>query len=106
MKNRKNSSTGDLEAVSLVAGVILVLCFGMMIFDLEAAPVFMTLVIEGKSFDAIRKEQQESWESLTIPEHMEHYLSQGMDKKTAMKQVAKDRGVGKREIYQALLEEE
>ena len=44
------------------------------------------LVIEGKSFDAIRKEQQESWESLTIPEHMEHYLSQGMDKKTAMKQ--------------------
>ena len=39
MKNRKNSSTGDLEAVSLVAGVILVLCFGMMIFDLEAAPV-------------------------------------------------------------------
>ena len=45
MKNRKNSSTGDLEAVSLVAGVILVLCFGMMIFDLEAAPVFMTLVI-------------------------------------------------------------
>ena len=64
------------------------------------------LVIEGKSFDAIRKEQQESWESLTIPEHMEHYLSQGMDKKAAMKQVAKDRGVGKREIYQALLEEE
>ena len=45
MKNRKNSSTGDMEAVSLVAGVILVLCFGMMIFDLEAAPVFMTLVI-------------------------------------------------------------
>ena len=64
------------------------------------------LVIEGKSFDAIRKEQQESWESLTIPEHMEHYLSQGIDKKTAMKQVATARGVGKREIYQALLEEE
>ena len=41
--------------------------------------------------------------ALTIPEHMEHYLSQGMDKKTAMKQVAKDRGVGKRDIYQALL---
>ena len=37
MKNRKNSSTGDLEAVSLVAGVILVLCFGMMIFDLYDA---------------------------------------------------------------------
>ena len=64
------------------------------------------LVIDGKSFEAIRKEQQESWESLTVPEHMAHYLDQGMDKKTAMKQVAKDRGVGKREIYQALLEKE
>ena len=45
MKNRKNSSTGDLEAISLIAGVILILCFVMMLFDLEGAPVFMTLVI-------------------------------------------------------------
>ena len=62
------------------------------------------LVIEGKSFDEIKKEKQESWEALTIEEHMEYYLSQGMEKKDAMKQVAKDRGVGKREIYQALLD--
>ena len=40
---------------------------------------------------------------MSIEEHMEVYLSQGMNKKDAMKQVAKDRGVGKREIYQALL---
>ena len=33
----------------------------------------------------------------------EAYPDEGMDKKTAMKQVAKDRGVGKRDIYQALL---
>ena len=61
------------------------------------------LVIEGKSFLQVKEEQQKSWESMTIEEHMDHYLSKGMDKKEAMKQVAKDRGVGKREIYQALL---
>ena len=40
---------------------------------------------------------------MSIDVHMELYLGQGMDKKSAMKQVAKDRGVGKRDIYQALL---
>ena len=63
------------------------------------------MVIEGKSREAIRREEKAGWEELSIPAHMEHYMSQGMDKKTAMKQVAKDRGVGKRDIYQALLEE-
>ena len=40
---------------------------------------------------------------MSIEEHMEVYLGQGMDKKEAMKAVAKDRGVSKRDIYQALL---
>ena len=49
-----------------------------------------------------RREEIASWESMTIEEHMSHYEQQGMDHKAAMKQVAKDRGVGKREIYQYL----
>lgn len=61
------------------------------------------LIIEGKTFDQIKKERQSVWEEMSIEEHMDHYLSRGMDKKEAMKQVAKDRGVGKRDIYQALL---
>jgi len=36
---------------------------------------------------------------MTVEEHMAYYEAQGMDSKSAMKQVAKDRGVGKREIY-------
>ena len=40
---------------------------------------------------------------MDIEEHMQKYLDQGMDKKEAMKQVAKDRGVSKRDIYQELL---
>ena len=61
------------------------------------------LVIQGKSFEEKDRESQESWRQLPVAEHMERYMAAGIDKKEAMKQVAKDRGVGKREIYQALL---
>ena len=61
------------------------------------------LVIEGKSRAELVQEERAKWEEMTIEEHMEVYLGQGMDKKEAMKAVAKDRGVSKRDIYQALL---
>ena len=57
------------------------------------------LVIEGKSFEEKRMEEINSWENMSIEEHMAYYENKGMDSRTAMKQVAKDRGVGKREIY-------
>ncbi len=62
------------------------------------------LVIAGKSKEQVMEEQRNQWENVTIEEHMEIYLSQDMSKKDAMKAVAKDRGVSKRDIYQALLE--
>ena len=61
------------------------------------------MVIEGKSREEIRAEEKAQWEEMDIEAHMEYYLERGMDKKEAMKQVAKDRGVSKRDIYQALL---
>ena len=61
------------------------------------------MVIEGKSREEIRAEEKARWEEMDIEAHMEYYLERGMDKKEAMKQVAKDRGVSKRDIYQALL---
>lgn len=61
------------------------------------------LVVEGKSLRQKEAERQASWQSMTIEEHMSFYTEGGMDEKTAMKQVAKDRGVAKREIYQYLL---
>jgi 16S rRNA (cytidine1402-2'-O)-methyltransferase len=61
------------------------------------------LVICGRSREELIKEQQESWESMSIEEHMENYEAQGIDHKEAMKLVAKDRGVSKRDIYQYLV---
>ena len=62
------------------------------------------LVIEGRSREELKAEEQEQWEQMPLEAHMEHYESQGMDHKSAMKQVAKDRGVSKRDIYRMLLE--
>lgn len=64
------------------------------------------LVIEGKKQEDIIKEQQQRWEEISIEEHMELYLGQDMSKKDAMKAVAKDRGISKREVYQYLLNNE
>ena len=61
------------------------------------------LVIEGKSREELKEEAIASWEEISVEEHMEIYEKQGMSRKDAMKQVAKDRGVSKREIYQYLV---
>ena len=60
------------------------------------------LVMEGRSREEMRMEEQARWEELSLNDHMEHYLSQGISKKDAMKLVAKDRGVSKRDIYNQL----
>lgn len=61
------------------------------------------LVIEGRSPKELLEEKRAAWDDMSIEEHFNMYVSQGMDKKDAMKLVAKDRGVSKRDIYNALL---
>ena len=61
------------------------------------------LVIEGKSLAEIQEERRQSWTEMPVEEHMAHYEAQGIARKEAMKLVAKDRGVSKREIYGMLL---
>ncbi len=61
------------------------------------------LVVEGKSLQQKKEARQAAWQSMSIEKHMAYYEEEGMDEKSAMKQVAKDRGVPKREIYQYLL---
>ena len=60
------------------------------------------LVIEGRGLAAARAEEQQAWQEISIEDHMARYLAEGLDEKEAMKRVAKDRGVGKREIYEQL----
>ena len=64
------------------------------------------LVLEGLDPEVLKQEAADSWLAMPIEEHVERYMSQGMDKKEAMRQAAKDRGISKREIYQYLVEHE
>lgn len=61
------------------------------------------IVIEGKSPKELKEEEIRAWQEMNLEEHMEYYLAQGQDKKEAMKSVAKDRGISKRDVYQQLL---
>lgn len=62
------------------------------------------LVIHGKDFAEIENERRQVYESMDLKSHMELYILQGMSRKDAMKAVAKDRGLSKRDIYNQLLE--
>lgn len=61
------------------------------------------IVLEGRSRQELEEEAQKKWEELSLEEHMAHYEEQGIARKEAMKMVAKDRGISKRDVYQALL---
>jgi 16S rRNA (cytidine1402-2'-O)-methyltransferase len=62
------------------------------------------IVLEGRSRAELQQEQQRRWEEMEIAEHVALYEAQGMSRKEAMKQAAKDRGISKRDVYGMLLE--
>ena len=82
---------------------------GKIIADYESCDIAVrgeyVLVIEGKSLLEKRSERQKSFEEISIKEHFDKYISEGLDKKDAMKAVAKDRGIQKREVYKELIGE-
>ncbi len=63
------------------------------------------LVLNGADPEALAKEEKSKWENMSISDHVAFYEDQGMSRKDAMKAAAADRGVTKRDIYKALLEE-
>lgn len=60
------------------------------------------LVIEGKSYQQKTEEKKAEFEKMKIEDHMSYYEKKGIEKKEAMKMVAKDRGISKRDVYQYL----
>lgn len=73
-------------------------------YETEGVRGECVIVIEGRDAKELMEEKQQSWNEMPLQDHMNVYLNQGMSQKDAMKAVAKDRGVGKRDIYQQLLE--
>ncbi len=63
------------------------------------------LVMEGRSFEELDRESRDQWENISLSEHVQMYIDNGMDKKEAMRAAASDRGISKRDVYNALLEQ-
>ena len=82
------------------------ICSAIELYDHEEPRGEYVLVVEGKSLTEFQKEEQQSSQKISIEEHMRQYESQGIDRREAMKKVAKDRGIPKREVYQSLLASE
>ena len=72
-------------------------------FEKNAPRGEYVLVMEGRPLSEIEAEEKSRWESLSVEEHVRMYMEEGMEKKDAMKAVAKDRGVSKSVIYKDLL---
>ncbi len=72
-------------------------------YEVEEPRGECVIVIEGISVRELEEEKIRSWKEMSLEDHLEYYMKGGMDKKEAMKAVAKDRGVSRREIYQQTL---
>jgi len=65
------------------------------------------IVLEGRDRgDVVHERQEQNAAAMTLTEHMALYLGKGLDRKEAMKAVAKDRGLSRRDVYRMLLEAE
>ena len=72
-------------------------------YETEQARGEFVLVIKGRDPLELKKEREESFQGLSVKEHVEHYEAIGYDRKESMRLAAKDRGVSKRDIYNSLL---
>ncbi len=73
------------------------------IYEVKEPKGEYVLVIAGKTKEEVEAENIKKWEDISIEEHVNQYIKDGLDKKEAMKAVAKDRGLSKRDVYNALL---
>ncbi len=71
-------------------------------FQKESPRGEYVLVVEGRSAEALMMEKQAAFQKMSLEEHLQMYLDEGMERMEAMKRVAKDRGLSKREVYKLL----
>lgn len=72
-------------------------------YESEAPKGEFVVIVDGISEEEVFESQKKDWNSISLEEHLNLYTSEGIDKKDAMKKVAEDRGISKREVYNGLL---
>lgn len=74
-------------------------------YEAEAPRGEFVVVVEGIDENVVREEAEKKWDELSIEEHLDLYVKNGMDRKEAIKKIALDRGMSKRDVYNSLLKE-
>ena len=62
------------------------------------------LILEGADEKLLEETRNESWSAISLEEHLQKYLDSGLTRKEALKKVADDRGLSKRDVYNSLLD--
>ncbi len=75
-------------------------------YNKEAPKGEFVMILEGADENSLKKAEKTKWEELSLQEHVEFYIKQGMEKKEAIKRAAEDRGLSKREVYNSLVRDE
>lgn len=63
------------------------------------------LIVQGADQRELDDREQKKWDEISLQEHVEIYIKQGMNKKDAIKKVADDRGIPKRDVYNRMVSE-
>lgn len=60
------------------------------------------LIVSGVDKELLEKNEMVVWNNLSLEEHFEKYILEGLTDKDAIKKVAKERGIDRREVYKVL----
>jgi 16S rRNA (cytidine1402-2'-O)-methyltransferase len=72
-------------------------------YDAEAPKGEFVLILEGADEKVLEEARADSWNSISLEEHLQKYIDGGLTRKEALKKVADDRGLSKRDVYNSLL---
>lgn len=73
-------------------------------YETETAKGEFVLVVEGADGNQLEEDRKKDWEKVTLREHLELHINSGLSKKDAIKRMAEERGLSKRDVYNALLQ--
>ena len=107
LRNRGTEGGSALDILcNLINPVGTLLHIPTPILPLSLLKMFSASGANGLLWKELKEQALEGLLFMSIPDHVRYYMEQGIDKKEAMKKAAKDRGIGKRDVYQALLDAE
>lgn len=72
-------------------------------YQTEAPKGEFVVIIEGQDENKLLQEQKEQYSDISIEEHVAMFVEKGLSKKEAIKKVAEERQINKRDVYNTVM---